>query len=157
MFFHHQLPAIIIINVIIEIRVAPVNYLTKGNNSCFNLVFPTPSRCHYCSCRSHDQYRCNMQCRCVVMGTIYTNNMFSAKSLFSWAFILLIGTHTHTADYGRYMAIPGPSMEACMSVTSSSFKKTLMPSGGLWVSSVISRRTCRTVCGWRFSTLELDG
>ena len=50
----------------------------------------------------------------------------------------------------------GPSIVACMSVMSSSFTYSLIPSGGLEESSIISLDIRRMTCGGRFSTLELD-
>lgn len=50
--------------------------------------------------------------------------------------------------------LPGPSSTAWISVTSASFRNTLMPSGGdVWISC-ISFTTCRIICGERFSTFD---
>lgn len=51
--------------------------------------------------------------------------------------------------------IPGPSMNACRSVTSVSFITIRIPSGGSFISSSCSLTIRRMVCGDKFSTLEI--
>ena len=50
------------------------------------------------------------------------------------------------------MDLPGPRMAASMSVTFSSLRKTLMPSGGVWTSSCSSMVMRLITFGERFST-----
>lgn len=51
--------------------------------------------------------------------------------------------------------LPGPSINAWISVTSESLTAILIPSGGSFISSSCSFTILRIVWGERFSTLEI--
>jgi hypothetical protein len=53
---------------------------------------------------------------------------------------------------GMKEELPGPRMAASMSVTFSSFRKTLMPSGGVWTRSCSSMVIRLITFGERFSS-----
>ena len=77
---------------------------------------------------------------------IYTNSFSSSLG------ICIIQKQWLHLNYKRYL--PGPSMEACMSVKSLSFMKTLIPSGGSDCNVCSCLATCRKTCGERFSEFD---